>query len=112
LGVETVIFQTAEKSIYAGLPSPELDAAWDDLLYGINIRVSQEELSRANQTTVRLADGRSGLAWLEGAHQLHCVVREVPLKFDPRCLYSSNSNLEITEIHQTVDISRSLSPQC
>jgi len=73
LSLRDVVFTTAEESIYAGRPSAQLDAAWDELLYGINIRVSSNELQRSNQTSVQLPDGQSSLAWLEATHQLHCV---------------------------------------
>ncbi|KAF7864307.1 uncharacterized protein EAF02_010275 [Botrytis sinoallii] len=66
-------FELAEFSVYAGAPSRDLDNAWQELLSGINIRVSQRELERTNQTSVTLLNGQDHLAWLEAFHQLHCV---------------------------------------
>ncbi|KAM3153760.1 hypothetical protein ABEW05_005790 [Botrytis cinerea] len=45
-------FELAEFSVYAGAPNKDLDNAWQDLLSGINIRVSQRELERKNQTDI------------------------------------------------------------
>ncbi|KAJ8064631.1 hypothetical protein OCU04_006957 [Sclerotinia nivalis] len=77
-------FGLAESSIYAGAPSTDLDNAWQDLLSGINIRVSQAELERTNQTSVQLQNSQDRLAWLEAFHQLHCV------KFVRQAIYSNH----------------------
>jgi len=66
-------FGLAEKSIYSGKPSDDIDNAWDDLLSGINIRVSRTELKKTNQTSVRFPRSQYYLGWLEVSHQLHCV---------------------------------------
>ena len=67
-------FLTSETSPFAGRPSTRLDRAWSHLLHGTNIRMSEEELARRNQTSVALPEGGGHLAWLEVNHQLHCVV--------------------------------------
>lgn len=46
------IFQLSTESIYAVKSSPSLDEAWRDLLSGADIRVSPQELMRANQTYI------------------------------------------------------------
>ena len=66
-------FTILEGSPYSGPPTKPQQAAWDELLEDINIRVSPEELG-PNRTSVELADGNQ-LAWLDVHHQLHCVVR-------------------------------------
>ncbi len=71
-------FQLSTESIYAGESSPSLNKAWRDLLSGANIRVSLQELTRANQTSIELPDG-GALAWMEVTHHLHCVVRGSPI---------------------------------
>ncbi|KAH6645445.1 hypothetical protein BKA67DRAFT_585069 [Truncatella angustata] len=56
-------------------PSDELDAAWDDLLYALNIRISPQEMGAMNETThnrVRVTGG--GYAGAMGIwHELHCL---------------------------------------
>ncbi|KAK4565648.1 hypothetical protein LTR86_003496 [Recurvomyces mirabilis] len=44
-------------NMYKGSRSPGLDRAWHDLFENQNIRVTKEELERANKTSVELADG-------------------------------------------------------
>lgn len=69
------IFHNLTGNPYAGAPTPELDAAWDDLLAPMHIRVSQGELRRDNQKSVALIEGGGYLGWLGVFHELHCVVR-------------------------------------
>lgn len=40
--------------IFACEPTPQLDAAWHDLLANINIRISSAEMQRLNQTSLEL----------------------------------------------------------
>ena len=68
------IYTDFEKSPYAGLPSPELDKAWQNLLSPIDIRVSAFELKRSNQTSISLPEGGGYMAWLGVFHELHCIV--------------------------------------
>jgi hypothetical protein len=60
-----------------GLPSAELDAAWDSLLQHSNIRISDQDLSqlgRENEPNVELPDGGyAGLLYV--FHDLHCLKR-------------------------------------
>ncbi|KAK3679963.1 hypothetical protein LTR78_000340 [Recurvomyces mirabilis] len=44
-------------NIYKGSRSPRLDRAWHGLFENQNIRVTKEELEKANKTSVELADG-------------------------------------------------------
>ncbi|KAH8882451.1 hypothetical protein GQ53DRAFT_787495 [Thozetella sp. PMI_491] len=56
-------------------PSKELDAAWDELLYGLNIRVTPSEVRRLNDTLtnpIRVENG-DYLAGLGVFHHLHCL---------------------------------------
>ncbi|KAL9089585.1 MAG: hypothetical protein Q9159_002463 [Coniocarpon cinnabarinum] len=71
---EPLNFTIAAESLFAGNRSVETDNAWNDLLANINIRVSADELSAQNLTSVPLPRG-GYLAWPEALHQLHCVKR-------------------------------------
>ena len=62
-----------EDSIFAGLPSPELDRSWHTLLEKITLRVSAEELRASDQSSVALPRG-GYMAWLGVSHELHCIV--------------------------------------
>ena len=62
-----------ELSPFAGLPSPELDKSWHDLLANTSLRVSGEELKNSNQSSVALPGG-GYMAWLGVYHELHCIV--------------------------------------
>ena len=62
-----------EKSPFAGLPSPSIDASWHYLLEPTTIRVTSEELAQSNQTSVTLPGG-GYMAWLGVFHELHCIV--------------------------------------
>ena len=59
---------------FVGPPTPQVDAAWHDLLDNIHLRVSKEELERTKQTSVELPEGGGFLAWLGVYHELHCLV--------------------------------------
>ncbi|KAI1108467.1 hypothetical protein F5Y14DRAFT_459518 [Nemania sp. NC0429] len=56
-------------------PSDELDAAWDDLLYALNIRVMKDELDLVgNVTAERVRVNRGDYASEVGVyHHLHCL---------------------------------------
>lgn len=41
----------------------------------INIRISNEEMKRLNQTSLKFADGSGQLGTLGVYHELHCLVR-------------------------------------
>lgn len=59
-----------------GLPSDEVDAAWEALLGDMimNIRVSAMELTQDDQDSVALPEGGGYLALLGVIHEFHCVV--------------------------------------
>lgn len=61
-------------SLFAGKPSPALDASWDELLAPMNIRVTKAELERENLASVALTEGGGYLGWIGAFHQLHCIV--------------------------------------
>ena len=63
-----------EQSPFAGPPSPGVDKAWHDLLLSTSLRVSDAEMARSNQTSVRLPEGGGYIAWLGVYHELHCIV--------------------------------------
>ncbi|KAI4157958.1 MAG: hypothetical protein LQ342_007884 [Letrouitia transgressa] len=67
------IFQTLSQSPFAGEPSPEVDASWDELLAPMNIRVTKEELISENLESVALTEGGGYLSWTATYHQLHCI---------------------------------------
>ena len=59
---------------YTGNPNSNVDTAWENLLRGMHLRVTAEELAHRNQTSVALTEGGGYLAWLEVFHELHCIV--------------------------------------
>ncbi|CAF9926815.1 MAG: hypothetical protein GOMPHAMPRED_004234 [Gomphillus americanus] len=61
-----------ESTDFVGSPGPETDALWNRLLSDRNIRVSKEELSRNERTSIELPDG-GYLAWIGIFHELHCI---------------------------------------
>ena len=61
-------------SPYAGPPSELADQSWHDLLQNMNLRVTREEISKSNQTSIILPDGGGYLAWIGAHHELHCIV--------------------------------------
>jgi hypothetical protein len=65
------------QNVFKGLPRPELDKAWQELLAPANIQVSAEILAKANKTSIALEDGSGYYAILDVYHQLHCLVCEV-----------------------------------
>lgn len=59
---------------YKGLPRPELDEAWNDLINHMNIRVHPQEVRNANFTSVELNDGSGDLFGMPTVfHSLHCL---------------------------------------
>ena len=77
IALQQQTFTLATESPYAGAPTLEIDRSWQDLLSHSNIRVTDEELARSHQTSVRLPEGGGNLAWMEVSHNLHCVVRSL-----------------------------------
>jgi len=73
ISYEPKIFTAFQDSPYTGLPSPETDRAWHDLMANMSIRVSHQELAKANLTSTELPDG-GYMAWLGVYHEMHCVV--------------------------------------
>ncbi|PMD16630.1 hypothetical protein NA56DRAFT_692412 [Hyaloscypha hepaticicola] len=63
-------------SPFVGPPSPEVDAAWTELLSYTNIRVSGEDLRRINMSSIAVP-GEEDSYWvaLSAMHELHCVKR-------------------------------------
>lgn len=67
------IYMKMHESPYVGPPGLEIDGAWSDLMGNMSIRVTESELARNGQMSVKLPNG-GHLAWLGVFHQLHCVV--------------------------------------
>lgn len=81
----------SEENPYCGQPTEKRDHAWHELLAGMNIRVSGEELSTNSKTSLPIVDGKGGyyvtlgkfaLGWVDEPatdaevdvyHQLHCL---------------------------------------
>ena len=61
---------------FAGKPNPQIDVAWHGLMENIKIRVSETEMERTGQHSVKLPEGGGNLAWLGVYHELHCLVSE------------------------------------
>ncbi|KAH8694008.1 hypothetical protein BGW36DRAFT_430031 [Talaromyces proteolyticus] len=74
-----VRFQGAllNKSPYKGAPSPEIDAAWDEIVNMGQIKVHPDDLKHLQKPTtqakLRTPDGEWYTGGLEVFHQLHCV---------------------------------------
>ncbi|CAO1605803.1 hypothetical protein XANCAGTX0491_009309 [Xanthoria calcicola] len=66
-------FHNLSRSRFAGEPSPEIDATWDELLAPMNIRVTKAELDSENVESVVLPEGGGYLSWIGAFHQLHCI---------------------------------------
>ncbi|KAF2834031.1 hypothetical protein CC86DRAFT_339785 [Ophiobolus disseminans] len=63
-----------EKSPYSGNPSPEVDAAWKELMYGFTLRVEKEDLDKIGKSSIPLNDGSGQyIAGLDTTHHLHCL---------------------------------------
>ncbi|EHL02850.1 hypothetical protein M7I_1113 [Glarea lozoyensis 74030] len=63
-----------KKSPYAGFPTPEGDQAWRDLLRNSNIRISADELTKLNRSSIQLQDGSGDyFGGLSAHHHLHCI---------------------------------------
>ncbi|PQE23638.1 tat pathway signal sequence protein [Rutstroemia sp. NJR-2017a BVV2] len=62
-------------SIFAGHPNPDSDAAWSELLHGINLRINHDEMAKLGQSSLKLADGSGYLGTLGVYHELHCIKR-------------------------------------
>ena len=67
---------------FRGEPSPALDAAWQSLFENNNVRITKEEMTRMNQSSIELADGSGYYGQINAYHHLHCLVRK-------RCSYMS-----------------------
>ena len=46
-----------------------------DIMQDINIRISNEEMKRLKQSSLKLADGSGQLGTLGVYHELHCLVQ-------------------------------------
>ncbi|OTA99026.1 hypothetical protein M426DRAFT_325487 [Hypoxylon sp. CI-4A] len=63
------------ESPFNGEPSDELDAAWDDLLFAINMRVTDDELDilGIDKTNRVKVNGGDNIASMGVYHHLHCL---------------------------------------
>ncbi|CAI6312384.1 unnamed protein product [Periconia digitata] len=62
---------------FTGVPRPELDKAWHDLLEPMTIKVTAEELEKFSEgdTSIALRDGSGYIAEMAAYHELHCNKR-------------------------------------
>ncbi|KAI1099047.1 hypothetical protein F4804DRAFT_345812 [Jackrogersella minutella] len=58
---------------YVGEPSPEIDKAWNMLLYGSVVDLSPELAGKMNSITWKELDGELYRTGLDVFHQLHCL---------------------------------------
>ncbi|MCJ1355116.1 MAG: hypothetical protein MMC33_005107 [Icmadophila ericetorum] len=72
----TQIFFNHTAKPYGGAPKPEIDDAWDDLLRGFNMRVTEDEMRQLGKldNNIPLPDG-GYFGSLTVFHQLHCIWR-------------------------------------
>ncbi|KAK0387379.1 hypothetical protein NLU13_5691 [Sarocladium strictum] len=61
-------------SKYVGKPSKELDAAWEELLSGLNIEIAHQDLD-LSESTFRWPENGLYFSGLEVYHALHCLNR-------------------------------------
>ncbi|XWX02328.1 hypothetical protein V2A60_010365 [Cordyceps javanica] len=95
------------ESKYRGEPSPEIDAAWDELLKYNNLRVSDEELRAANASSVPLSDGGGGhLATLDVYHTLHCVNRARKALYPAHYPSPNRPELDRAHVEHCLDLLR------
>ncbi|KAI2634102.1 hypothetical protein GGS26DRAFT_589945 [Hypomontagnella submonticulosa] len=62
--------------LYAGYPNPEIDKAWNDLIYGAGIDLPTDMIGRLKDDTWEEINGGEGGMWRTGLdvfHQLHCL---------------------------------------
>ncbi|KAF2806828.1 uncharacterized protein BDZ99DRAFT_393965 [Mytilinidion resinicola] len=64
---------TVARTPFTGIPGPELDQAWHDLLKDTTIRVAKEDLDYYNVTSLPLADGSGFASEIFMTHELHCL---------------------------------------
>lgn len=76
-----MIFHNLTNNPYAGRPNTDIDAAWDELMAPMHIRVTANELSYDHQESVALPEAGGYLGWLGAFHELHCIVRTLPLQY-------------------------------
>jgi hypothetical protein len=72
--------------IYFGIPSPEIDQAWGDLLYSSGLDLEGEEANSVKNETFEEPLGNMWRTGLDLFHALHCVVSTAYSLF----LYISN----------------------
>ena len=86
-------------SPYVGHDFPKVDAAWNELLDNINLRVSSAELLNQgpNITSIELPHG-GHLAWLGVFHELHCI--KILWKMNYREHYLPNMTISQLLDHQ------------
>lgn len=94
---------------FAGLPRPELDAAWHEFFEKNHIRVSKADLDFHNITSLPLADGSGYAGQLGVFHELHCLKKIRHYIY--RSYYLSNeSAASLTEwethIHHCIEMLR------
>ncbi|KUJ07236.1 uncharacterized protein LY89DRAFT_661012 [Mollisia scopiformis] len=73
LSYATKKFVSLQDSPFAGPPGAEVDHSWSNLVQGVNLRVSADELAVSSQSSVPLPEGGGHLAWLSVYHEIHCV---------------------------------------
>ncbi|PVI03091.1 hypothetical protein DM02DRAFT_698890 [Periconia macrospinosa] len=69
------IWQEGDGSKYEKEPSPELDALWNDLLTGQNVRITEEEMILQGENLTDRAELEDGgyLGLMSVWHSLHCL---------------------------------------
>ncbi len=68
------LFHNLTHNPFAGQPDQAIDAAWDELMAPMHIRITAEELQLDNQKSVKLIERGGYLGWLGVFHELHCIV--------------------------------------
>lgn len=59
---------------FSGDPSEEIDAAWVELMQGINLKIYPEEMEKLGQNSLEFKDKSGYVGGLSVYHELHCIV--------------------------------------
>ncbi|KAI1080620.1 hypothetical protein F5B20DRAFT_539951 [Whalleya microplaca] len=81
---------------FSGYPNDESNAAWAQLLEGIHIKVTNEEMRRLGQTSLALKDGSGYIGLLGAYHELHCI--KIVRKWIYKDYYYSNQTKDEYDI--------------
>ncbi|KAJ5589370.1 hypothetical protein N7537_012048 [Penicillium hordei] len=83
---------------YVGTPSPEIDKAWDDLLYGQIVNLPESDVPDVKDRTFFRTEYQAYETGLDSVHQLHCI-NQVRKAFSPEYYPTLDLSPHGTKIH-------------